>query len=179
MNKPLYDMTVKCLNSVWEYPVQLLLIAENQPYTVNVNNGLRAATGEIIIIANNDLVFYDGWLFDLTQLLSEGYDITTCWTSDQKVELEDGVEEDAKFGSLFAMTRKAFKKLGYFDEQFGGYFSDLDYRRRAMELGLKIGKNLNMVVEHKAQTTYRYTDPEHTEFQRSKLLYEAKWGFIE
>lgn len=178
-DKELYDTTVKCLNSVWNHEVQLILIADNQPYTVNVNAGLRAASGDVVVVGNNDLVFHEGWLTRLLPLLDAGYDIATCWTSDQDVKLEEDVESNAKFGSLFAMKRDVYETLGGFDEQFKGYFSDLDYRQRAIDAGFKIGKNLSLVVEHKAKATYRVTDPDDNEYQRSKLLYEAKWGFVE
>lgn len=174
----LYDRTIDCLDSVWDEDVQLILIAANQPYTVNVNNGLKAAMGDTIVVANNDLIFPNNWLFRLTELL-DNYDIATCWTSDQNPKLSNGIEENAKFGSIFAMKRTVYETLGDFDEQFKGYFSDLDYRQRALEAGFKIGKRLDLVIEHEAKATYRLVDPDDTEYHRSKALYEAKWGFIE
>lgn len=174
----LYDTTITCLDSVWQDGVQLIMIADSQPYTVNVNAGLRAATGEVIIVGNNDLVFSNGWLDELLRPLGD-YDIVTCWTSDQEVTLEDRIENDAKFGSIFAMKRQVYETLGGFDEQFGGYFSDLDYRRRAIDAGFRIGKNLNMVIDHEAKTTYKQTDPDDEEYHRSMRLFEAKYGFLE
>lgn len=179
MNKELYDTTINCLDSVWVDPIQLILIAANQSYTVNVNNALKAAAGDVIVVGNNDLVFPDGWLAQLLPLLDAGYDIATCWTSDQEVKLENRVEEDAKFGSIFAMKRKVYETIGGFDEQFKGYFSDLDYRQRAMNMGFRIGKNLSLVIEHEAKATYKQTDPDDTEFLRSRALFEAKHGFLE
>lgn len=179
-SEDLYETTVSCLDSVWHEPIQLILIADDQPYTVNVNAGLRAATGDVLVVGNNDLVFENGWLAQLLPLLDAGYDIATCWTSDQKdVRIEERIEDNAKFGSLFAMTRKAYEILGPLDEQFRGYFSDLDYRRRALDAGLKIGKNLSLVVEHEAKATYKQTDPTDSEYLKSKSLFEAKWGFLE
>lgn len=171
----LFDMTQRCLDSVKDEDLQIILAAANQPYTVNTNAGLKAAIGDILIVGNNDLIFHKGWLEALLGVL-EGYDIATCWSSDQDVILEDRIEEDAKFGSLFAMKRKVYEQLGGFDEQFKGYFADDDYRRRAIEAGFKIGKKLNLVVEHKAKATYKITDPSDNEFLRASRLYEAKWG---
>lgn len=179
VNQDLYETTIDCLDSVWFDPIQLILIADNQPYTVNVNAGLRAATGDIIVIGNNDLNFPEGWLAQLLPLLDGGYDIATCWTSDQEVHKENKIEENSKFGSLFAMKREVYEVLGGFDEQFKGYFSDLDYRQRALDAGFRIGKNLSLVVDHEAKTTYKLTDPLDKEFQRSKALFEAKWGWVE
>lgn len=151
----------------------------NNGYSHACNVGLRDAEGEILILGNNDLIFPKGWLKGLLDVLDKGYDIATCWTSDQKVKLEDRIEEGAKFGSLWAMKRHVYEKLGGFDEQFRGYFSDTDYRRRAIDAGFKIGKNLNMKVKHEAKATYKMIDPNDDEFLRSQRLFEAKYGFVE
>lgn len=178
-NKDLWLFTRRCLDSVWQVQVQLILIADNEPYTVNVNNGLRAATGDVIVVGNNDLTFRGNWLGQLLDVLNKGYDIATCWTSDQDYKQSDKIEAGAKFGSLFAMRRKVYETLGGFDEQFKGYFSDLDYRRRALDAGFTSGKDLGLVVKHAAKATYRQTDPDDSEYQRSMRLYEAKWGDLE
>lgn len=199
-------MTVDCLNSINDTcdieevlviddgsPIELVLEddtdfvqkftvlrkEENGGYASAVNMGLFHATGDILILGNNDLIFPENWLVDLLFPLNIGYDIATCWTSDQDVKIEDRIEKDAKFGSLFAMTRRAYEAVGPFDEQFKGYFSDTDYRRRALDAGLKIGKNLNLVVGHKAKATYKITDPNDDEFLRCQRLFEAKYGFTE
>lgn len=172
------EMTLDCIRSI-NADVQLILIADNQPYTTNTNVGLRAATGDILVVGNNDLTFSKGWLEGLLKPLHEGYDIATVWAGDQEYILEDRIEDNAKFGSLFAMTREAYTQIGDFDEQFKGYWSDNDYKQRALELGLKIGKNLNCVVEHRARATYQITDPYNTEYLRSQRLFEAKWGYVE
>jgi hypothetical protein len=170
-------MTFDCLQSLGRFEGQLILIEAAQSYTVNVNNGLRAATGDILIVGNNDLIFTERWLDGLLIILKD-YDIATCWTSDQDVKLEAKVEDNAKFGSLFAMKRKVYETIGGFDEQFKGYFADLDYRERALKMGFSIGKNLNLVVQHKAKSTYAVTDPKDQEYLRSMRLFEAKYGYI-
>lgn len=151
----------------------------NGGYIAAINDGLAAATGDILVLGNNDLVFKKGWVKALTSLLDDGYDISTVWTSDQKVTLIDEVEDNAKFGSLFAMTRKVYETLGGFDPQFRDYFGDLDYRRRALDMGFKIGKNLNFVVQHGAKATYKQVDPNDERYERGMRLYEAKYGFVE
>jgi len=178
-NSDLQNMTAECIKTIHE-DIQIILIANHAPYTVNVNDGLRAATGDVLIIGNNDLTFVDGWVEGLLKVLDAGYDIATCWTSDQNdIKLEDRISEGEKFGSLFAMKAHVYDTIGGFDEQFKGYFSDLDYLQRAKGAGFRFGKNLNLVVGHKAKATYAATDPDDTEYHRSMRLFEAKWGFIE
>lgn len=159
---------------------RLITMPVNGGYSKAVNEGLKKAKGDILIVGNNDLIFKKGWLDALCVIL-ENYDIATCWTSDQKVNLRTTVEveRDAKFGSLFAMRRKVYETLGGFDEQFRGYFADLDYRERAMNARFTIGKNLAFVVDHKAKATYAQTDPNDDEYYRAMRLFEAKWGYLE
>lgn len=154
-------------------------LPENQGYSAAVNVGLEAATGDILIVGNNDLTFPPIWLTELLRPLEEGYDVSTCWTSDQEVKLEQRIEDNAKFGSIFAMKREVYEAIGPFDEQFRGYFADLDYRQRMLDEGFKIGKNLNFVIPHLAKATYKEVDGADEEYYHAKSLFEIKWGFIE
>lgn len=201
VNKRLVDITDRCLTSVLHTTPQdielivvddgsqppyhahigrLITLDDNGGYVQAVNTGMEAATGDIIILGNNDLTFHENWLPELLFPLNVGFDIATCWTSDQhNIKLEDKIESHAKFGAIFAMTRDVYETVGEFDDQFRGYFSDTDYRRRAIEYGFRIGKNLSLVIEHEAKATYSVTDPRDDEFLRAQRLYEAKYGYAE
>lgn len=197
-------MTVTCLNSVNDSTnqIQKIVVNDGSPskgrisslhveysdllnkridrqynggYAAAVNSGLEAAEGDIIIVGNNDLVFPRNWLRELVAVLDAGFDLATCWTSDQKQDLTD---PDIKFGSIFAMKREIYDTIGGFDEQFRGYFSDDDYRERIFQAGFTIGRNDSLVMRHQAKATYKITDPNDKEFQRSKLLYEIKYGRV-
>lgn len=180
-NKELEEMTQRCIASLGDFDGEIILQVDEDGsgYSVTANKGLERATGDILILGNNDLVFEDGWLEKLLKVL-ETHDIATCWTSDQdNIVVEDVIEENAKFGSLFAMKRSVYETIGGFDEQFKGYFTDTDYRRRVLDEGLTIGKTHNLVVEHLAKATYKVTDPNDDEFLRAQRLYEIKYGFSE
>ena len=180
-NEELMLMTQRCIDSLEGFQGEIILeIDENgDGYSVTANKGLKKAKGDILIVGNNDLIFHENWLPELLFPMLLDCDIATVWTSDQDVTLEDRVEFDSKFGSLFAMTRSVYETLGGFDEQFKGYFADTDFRRRALDEGFRIGKNLSAVVEHLAKATYKITDPSDDEFLRTQRLYEIKHGFAE
>lgn len=207
VNEDIEEMTIDCLNSLIETtddePEEILIIDDGSPYAVDFvdetdfkqkiqtlrkeknggyssasNMGLFYAQGDIIIIGNNDLTFPEKWLTRLLNVFDEGFDVATCWTSDQNYELEPVIAEWNKFGSLFAMKRHVYESIGGFDEQFRGYFADTDYIERIKQAGFRIGINKNLVVNHKAKATYSVTDPEDTEYERAKLLFEAKWGYL-
>lgn len=180
-DEELEAMTLHCIDSLDDCPDNVILQVDEygDGYSKTVNIALKNAPGDVIIIGNNDLIFPDNWLDELLFPLQLGYDVATCWTSDQDYELEDKITSGDKFGSLFAMTRKVYETIGGFDEQFKGYFSDLDYRHRLLDAGFRIGMNRSLVVKHIAKATYKKTDPNDDEYQRAMRLYEIKYGEVE
>lgn len=178
-NQQIRDMTDRCVESVGEIDELILQVdPTGEGYSVTTNKGLARAKGDVLVIGNNDILFPDNWLRGLLRVLEEGFDVATCWTSDQDYELDKVIAEGDKFGALFAMNREVYDTIGGFDEQFKGYFTDDDYRVRLTNAGFRIGMNYGLVVEHQAKATYSVTDPEDTEYERAKLLFEMKHGFI-
>lgn len=179
----LLDMIKTCVSGL-PLDAQVILIG-NDSYAVNVNNGLEAATGDYLVICNNDCEFVQlDWLEHLLKPLKEGYDISkegydisSIVTSDQGWETRDEITEDDRFGSLWAMKRIVYETLGGLDERFGlGNFEDADYYLRAKEAGFRIGKNWAGIVEHKGRATFDVVDPKHEIFETNKAKFIAKWG---
>jgi GT2 family glycosyltransferase len=174
-------LTIKCLETL-EGPNQIIVIDDRGGFATTVNKGLSIADGEILIICNNDIEFVDPhWLHHLIGPLLEGYDICSIRTTDSDGwTTEDRLEEGAKFGSIWAMKRKVYETIGGLDESFGkGYAEDLDYRRRALNAGLRIVKNHAGLVEHHGKATFKVIDPEDDSYHRAMERYREKWGFIE
>lgn len=171
----LLEMIMKCLSGL-PTDCQVILIG-NDSYSVNVNNGLRASTGDYLVICNNDIEFIQpDWLEHLLEPLEKGYDISSIRTSDSDGYLvEDRLEENAKFGSIWAMTRRTYEILGDLDVSFGNYFEDLDYHQRAKEAGLKVVKNHAGLVEHKGKGTFSKVDPKDTNYLLARELFKQKW----
>ncbi len=191
-NEDLIAMTERCLesiNGVEEIIVvddgsplradfSTVRLPENQGYASAVNVGLEASTGDFIIICNNDITFIDPhWLSELLKPLKEGYGISTIRTTEPDGwTTQDRYEENAKFGSLWAMTRQTYETLGPLDERFGkGYGEDLDYWHRARNEGIRIVKNHNGLAEHLGKATFKITDPDDTSFNEFLFAYHDKW----
>lgn len=196
-NQELADMTTTCINSLMTCrPDEIIVVNDGSPipykaqlgkqidletnsgYATAVNTALEVAQGDLLFIGNNDMVFDAKSITGLLRVFEEGYDIATCWTSDQKYKLEPVIKDGDKFGSYFAMKREVYENIGGFDTQFRGYFADTDYKLRIEKEGYRIGMNYNLVVHHDAKATYSLTDPEDEEFIRSHRLFEIKWGFV-
>lgn len=164
---------------VFDKTVIEIELPTNQGYAAAVNAGLEATHGDYLIICNNDIEFIQpDWLDHLLKPLEEGYSISSIRTSDSDgFTTEDRYEENAKFGSIWAMKKETYEQLGLLDESFGkGYYEDQDYWRRAREAGLKIVKNHNGLVDHIGKATFNEVDKKNWHLIHAMLMYKKKWG---
>lgn len=180
-NEELLDMTIGCIKGAYQVVDEMLIINDNQSYAKNVNKGLRACTGDYIIICNNDISFVQpDWLDHLLKPLQEGYDISSIRTTDgDGWETEDKITEGDKFGSIWCMKREVYEKVGLLDESFGNYFEDLDYHKRAENEDFKVAKNHAGLVEHQGKATSKTIDPEDKAYNKAMEIYRRKWGKVE
>lgn len=204
LNQELIDTTVACVSSLsFGKPDEVIIVDDGSPlsapeltahpfadqfiqrdvnggYAKAVNSGLSAARGEVLIVSNNDIYFTPGWMEAIMLPLKAGADISSIRTSDNGYELEDKVTQGDKFGSLWAMKREVYDKLGGLSEEFGrGYAEDLDYRRRALNEGFTVAKNHGHLVEHEAKATFKQVDPEDTSYRKALRIYKKKWKTLE
>lgn len=197
------EMTLECLDSLkYGRPDEVILVndgtkvdtrllkypgiryyqrPDNGGYSACVNTGLELATGDVIIISNNDIVFTPGWLTELVKPLEDGFDISSIRTSDgDGWDTEDKITHGDKFGSIWAMKRKVYETIGGYDESLGkSTFEDTDYRRRALMEGFKIAKNHNAAVEHLGRATMNSVYPDREDFAVGRDNYLKKWGRVD
>lgn len=190
------DMTARCLEGLKDFDGEIVVVDDGSPlecdlstirrkenggFGAAVNSGLLEATGDILIVCNNDIEFIQpNWLKHLLEPLRKGYDISTIRSTEPDGwETRDWIEPDANFGCIFAMKRIVYETIGGFDETLGkGYHEDADFRRRAMEAGFKIAKNHNGLVHHLGKATYKVVDPEDSMFFESREKLKKKWGEV-
>lgn len=196
----LVQITRNCINTLDDFPGEIIVVDDGSPikvvfddvinvqrpenggYAHAVNTGFDATSADIIIVSNNDIEFIQpDWLKHLVDPLLNGYDISSIRTTEPDGwDTEDKLEEDARFGSIFAITREALDKVGYFDEKLGrGYYEDVDLYMRAKELGLKIVKNHNGLVHHLGKQTYGTVDPDDKIHVESTHNFVRKWGKLD
>lgn len=198
-SKELLLMTQTCIESIGKYTdesrTDLVIVDDGSPLTEKhsvdgavrlpknkgyagaVNAGVKHAKGDTYVILNNDTEVCPGWLEALTEPLDNGYDIMSIRTSDSDGFLtDDKITDWDKFGSVLAIRKSVWDDLGGFDEEFRGYFCDLDLYRRARLKGYKIGKNHASVILHHGKATYQETDKQDKEYTQALKQYEAKHG---
>lgn len=180
---PLVFEQVVTEKSDWgiKVPTKYIRRETNGGFPKCANTGFKAATGDILILSNNDITFTEGWLEAILEPLKQGFDISSVRMSDSDgLETEDKITEGDRFGSLWAQRREVYEALGGFDETFDkGTFEDLDFHKRAEEAGFRIGKNHAVVVNHVGRATMDKLYPDRRDFHEGKIHFEQKYGWVE
>lgn len=152
---------------------------ENKGFPVAVNQGIREANGDIIILLNNDTIVTPGWADRLLMWLDE-YDIigptTNYCAGMQKVtiptyenidelnkeasflaEERNGESIDANFiiGFCMMFRKSLYDELGEFDESiWPSSGEEIDFCFRAREAGYTVGIALDVYIHHFGTQTF-------------------------
>lgn len=175
---------------------------ENKGFPVAVNQGIRAAKGETIILLNNDVIVTPGWAQILEDRLKE-FSIVgpmtnfcagmqqTAISSYQSVEelnkaaaelaQENGGEvEEVNFviGFCMAFPKDLFDELGPFDESLWPCSGEeIDFCLRAREAGHRVGIALDVYVHHEGSKTFKAMDVDYEAIcKRNDEHLAKKWG---
>lgn len=199
------DGTVNYLKSIEnKYDnLKIILNYENKGYAGGNNDGMKVASGDFIILLNNDTVVTENWL---ERLLSPFYvdkkigiigPISNYAGTEQKIKIEANIVEEAiKLGvdyasknkdiffdspklSFFcvAIRREVFEKIGLLDEAFGiGMFEDDDYSVRVKKAGYRVVVNEGCFIYHKGSLSFsKLGDKKYAEvFNKNKDIFFRK-----
>ncbi len=184
---------------------RLILNDANLGFAAGNNVGLAAATGDVLVMLNNDTYVTPGWVRGLVAHLrmDEGLGLVGPVTNnigneakisiayDDMVEMireagrytraHCGQRLPLKTAAFFcvAMRRQVFERIGFLDETFGvGFFEDDDYCRRVEAAGWSIAVAEDVFVHHHLSASFDALKAETKRalFERNKAIYEAKWG---
>ncbi len=162
----------KCLNSFKGQYHELILISnDGMGYGPAVNLGLKYATGDYLVVSNNDIFLLDG---DLETL--------TYW-DDFVVPTITPEPRDYKPRSIFCMSKKIYQRIlirdGFFyDPRFEtGYFEDDDLHKRTEDM--KYVKADPVVVEHlRGGGMTMKQMGEQRWFDINKKVFNDKWNIV-
>ena len=166
-----------------------------------INQGIKEATGEIIVLLNNDTRVGPQWLEHLSACFNK-FDIvgpvSNCVSGPQQVSVQmyslpndvDVVANNlAKYHMrgefplhrlvffCVAIKRKVIDKIGLLDEQFSpGNFEDDDYCLRAIDAGFKLGVAKNCFIYHKGSVTHKSLNLDYVALlNRNEAIFKEKW----
>jgi GT2 family glycosyltransferase len=183
--------------------VILQLNDTNKGYAGGNNDGIKLATGEFIILLNNDTLVTQDWLKHLLEPFSLNHKIGLVGPisnnvgNEQRVLIpklnEDNYNElSAEYCSHFpqnyyltkklgffcvAIKKEAIEKIGLLDENFGiGMFEDDDYCIRALQARFLIAITERCFIYHKGSVSFKKLDVAEYRhlFNRNKQYFFTK-----
>ncbi len=178
---------------------------ENRGFPAAVNQGIRAAKGDIIILLNNDVIVTDGWADKLTHYLNNygivspvtnycaGVQEIECnyQTTEEMDKFAADIAEDYKgevqdvnfvIGFCMAFKKSLYDEIGEFDESMWPCSGEeIDFCFRALENGHKVGIVKEVFVHHEGSITFREMQDKgqvdcKTLFTKTDAHLAEKWG---
>lgn len=183
----------------------IILNNENKGFAAGNNVGLAAASGDYLVILNNDTVVTAGWAKGLMHHLRDNQDIgivgpitnnignearvNTRYTEIKDMPAEAAGITCARMGEWFEINtlaffcvmvpRSTYEKIGGLCEEYGlGFFEDDDYCRRVQQMGMRAACAEDVFVHHHLSASFNKLGAEKKQalFEKNKAIYEAKWG---
>jgi GT2 family glycosyltransferase/glycosyltransferase involved in cell wall biosynthesis len=185
--------------------VTLILNADNHGFSRANNQGIAVASGEYLVLLNNDTVVPPGWLSRLLRHLrdpdvglvgpvsnSVGNEAKIDVTYKTWAEMEafaakhtwshDGQVADIHMLAMYcvALRRETYQRVGPLDEDFGiGMFEDDDYSLRVKRAGLRVLCALDVFIHHFGASSFgKLVESGQYKklFEINRRHYEAKWN---
>jgi len=184
---------------------RIILNEHNLGFAAGNNVGLAAASGDYLVLLNNDTYVTPNWIGAMVKHLARNPDIgilgpvTNNIGNEARVEVRyTGMEEMQRAAAAYtlrrmgklldvdtvaffcvAMPRSTYEQVGPMDEAFGvGFFEDDDYCRRVQAAGLRVVVADDVFIHHHLSASFDALKAEKKQelFERNKAVYEAKWG---
>jgi len=149
-----------------------------------INQGIKVATGDFVVLANNDIVATPKWLdrmlehFKRNSKLGVLGPITNQVAGYQHIDYnKEGITFQATDVVTFffvMIKREVIKKTGGLDERFGlGGQDDADYCIRTREAGFEVGIARDVFIYHYGSATFRKEfkndAPKSSEYAESRI----------
>lgn len=183
--------------------IRFVSLPKNLGFPAACNYGLSFATGDNLLLLNNDIVVTLGWLSNMLTCLHSSDDIgivgpTTNYVSGKQKasdvhyeNLQQLHQMSAKLNELnrkkwrqverivglcFLMKREVFERIGFFDERFSpGHYEDDDYCIRARLSGYRLMLAGDVFIHHHGSKSFLMLGQE----QINHLLIQNHRKFID
>lgn len=197
------DGTVDWLSQ--QNDIKCILNSSNLGFPKGCNQGIEIATGENILLLNNDTVVTTNWLNNLVACLYSDSNIgaVSCVTNNcsymQAIHVPYAeIQEMHQFAESFnvlnpalweerlklvgfcmLIKRSVVDRIGLLDEQFTpGNYEDDDYSLRIRKEGYKLILCKDTFIHHYGSVSFKETNNSYIELlHRNAKKFEEKWGF--
>ncbi len=184
--------------------IKAIFNSHNRGFGRATNQGVAAATGERLLLLNNDTVMPNGGVARLLQHLEDlelGLVVAVTNMAGNEARIDVGYRNSEEMeifaqsryfehqGEVFdipsaalycvALRREVWETVGPLDEQFAvGMFEDDDYSERVREAGWRVVCAEDAFVHHFGQASFKkLPDAEYQAiWDRNQQLFEQKWG---
>ncbi|HET9591760.1 MAG TPA: glycosyltransferase [Solirubrobacterales bacterium] len=185
--------------------VRVLLNGTNMGFAPACNQGLALASGDHLVLLNNDTMVAPGWLAGLRRHLADNRvglvgPVTNRIGNEAEIDVDYGtwgeyLDEAARRSEqhagewveiatpamfCLAMRRQTFLRLGPLDEGYEiGLLEDDDYAERARQAGYELRCADDVLVHHFGEASFGALVPsgEYTRILvRNQRRYAEKWG---
>lgn len=151
--------------------VEFIEVKNVRGYVNAVNEGLRKAKGEYLLILNDDIIINDyRWLEKLAQP-----NAITSWKKNP-FHMNGEMLPD---GACWCIHRPVFEKIGYMDEAYGeGYGCDeIDYFYRAKEAGFALLEAPVFMrhMQNKTYSSHYFAPMKEAMTAKNANYFYAKW----
>ncbi len=165
-----------------EFGVDLVVFSENRGFAFAVNEGIRRATGDWILIINNDVVLEPEWLeritdsaerenvpFAVGKLLrpNEAHEIDGSWDLISRAAYAWRCGYGKRDGAIWSTPRRVgfapmtaalfrrdiFERIGVLETRFESYYEDVDFGVRCALAGIEGIYEPAAIALHMSKTT--------------------------
>jgi glycosyltransferase involved in cell wall biosynthesis len=166
------DALRACLGSLPLDCEKIVVVNQGTGFAVNVNIGLRLASGDYIAVVSNDSRVVQGDVYDLCE--------PRTVTSPLVLE-KPGVERGGFHGAFWVAPREVLDQVGLLDERFeGAFFEDDDYLARLKQAGVPTRQVASVRVWSRriGLTMSKLPDKGQGWLATNEHRFEEKWGWI-
>jgi GT2 family glycosyltransferase len=182
------------------YPeVKYIASKKNEGFAAGNNIGIKEATGDYILLLNNDTIVSPGFLKPMIQTFTENKNAgivspvqyagtkqispITCRgeTIGYKQKNDGRFDEVCKthlcHGACMMLSREVLDKVGLMDESYFMYYEEYDYCERARKAGFEIFYNGKASILHKQSVTWGQRNPIKSYYMTRNRIYFSRKHF--
>jgi GT2 family glycosyltransferase len=180
--------------------IETVLNNENKGFVGGMNQGIAASNAPYVCLANNDLIFTEGWMKEVISVFENNEKIGVLNPNSNSLGLQ--VPEDKQLdefanelkqkrkgqfaqmpfciGYCMFIRKEVIEKVGGLSEEFMPiFFEDSDYSLKVQKAGYLIGVARGSYVWHQEHASFsRIPKKKEQIFRKSRETFIKKWGKI-
>jgi len=187
-----------------KYPqIKLIENGSNLGFCVGNNIGIKYASGNLIILLNNDTCVEKSWVKEIVKVAtnphvgiigcklyyantniiqSVGFQLhpSGCTLSIGVLQVDQGQFDEIKdvdyvSGAALAVKRSVIDEIGLLDPEFYAYYEDVDWCQRAKKVGYRVVIAPRAIVHHFGSISWRKRSLKHVYLcERNRLYFIMK-----